>query len=78
MTNEDLIKQIEDHCSAVKMSVTSFGKYAVNDGKLVDRLRRGNTIELLTLNKITSFIASSKKAVEAECGADLGDGRGVH
>ncbi|XWN34585.1 MAG: hypothetical protein ROR55_20765 [Devosia sp.] len=41
------------------MSVSTFGKLAVNDGKLVSRLRMGASITLKTLEKIELVLNQS-------------------
>lgn len=48
----DLIKRIEKHCRDREVSVTTFGRKAVNDGKLITRLRSGKAITTDTIRKI--------------------------
>lgn len=48
----DLIQRIEKHCRDREVSVTTFGRKAVNDGKLIHRLRSGKAITTDTIRKI--------------------------
>lgn len=53
-----VIERIEAYCSAKKLPETTFGRLAVNDGKLLKRLRKGGTITLETLKSIDAAIQS--------------------
>ena len=57
----DLLREIEEFLSRHRMAKTTFGLRAVNDGKLVDRLRTG-TVTLDTAQRIRIFM----RAVDAE------------
>jgi hypothetical protein len=54
-----LLRQVEDFCRKAGMTEASFGRRAVNDGKLVTRLRQ-NTITLNTVDKIEAFLADQE------------------
>jgi hypothetical protein len=56
ITNQSIIDSIEKHCEASGMAVSTFGRKAVNDGKLISRLRDGKPINLDTYNRIMAFI----------------------
>lgn len=56
MTHDDILLSIKNHCEAARISESTFGLRAVNDGKLVDRLKSGGTITLGTLQKIKDFM----------------------
>ena len=58
MTNEELLSQISDYCRRAGMAESTFGRRAVNDGKLVHRLREGKRITIDTLNRIEAYIAA--------------------
>lgn len=58
MDNDTLLSEIHDYCAAVGMAETTFGNRAVNDGKLVSRLRSGKTITLGTFGAIKDFMAA--------------------
>lgn len=67
ITNQSIIENIEKYCQANGMAVSTFGRKAVNDGKLIARLRDGQTISIDTYNRINAFIAcdSNKQEVTA-------------
>jgi SAM-dependent methyltransferase len=56
MKNEQLLAQIADYCRSAGMAESTFGRRAVNDGKLVQRLREGGRITLDTLERIRTFL----------------------
>ena len=58
MTNDELLSQISDYCRRAGMAESTFGRRAVNDGKLVARLREGKRITIDTLNRIEAYIAA--------------------
>lgn len=60
-----LIRQIEAYCTRHGIAETTFGLRAVNDGKLVKRLRDGKTIQLDTLNKVSEFLKRKPARVAA-------------
>lgn len=64
ITNQSIIESIEKHCEATGMAVSTFGRKAVNDGKLISRLRDGKPISIDTYNRINAFIAETPQ-VEA-------------
>ena len=72
MTREQLLAEIEGFLSRpdVKMTESTFGRLAVNDGKLVPRLREGKGITLDTAAKITTFIREYRPAVQTETPAE--------
>src|SRR3954471_816965 len=59
MNNQDILSEIAEFCRHADMAESTFGRRAVNDGKLVHRLREGKRITLDTLNRIQAFIAAS-------------------
>ena len=56
MKNDPLLAQISDYCRAAGMAESTFGRRAVNDGKLVARLREGKRITTDTLDRIETFM----------------------
>ena len=58
MNNDQLLSRISDYCRQAGMAETTFGRRAVNDGKLVYRLREGKRITLDTLERIEAFVAA--------------------
>lgn len=61
ITNQSIIESIEKHCEAAGMAVSTFGRKAVNDGKLIARLRDGKPISIDTYNRINAFIADNSQ-----------------
>lgn len=64
-TAAQLLGQIEAYCRRTKTAETTFGREAVNDGKLVSRLRAGRSITLDTVAKIEAAL-SEDQSVGAE------------
>src|SRR5256885_5127307 len=59
MKNDQILSQISDFCRQSDMAESTFGRRAVNDGKLVHRLREGKRITIDTLDRIQAYIAAS-------------------
>jgi hypothetical protein len=57
MKNDQLLAQISEYCRQAGMAESTFGRRAVNDGKLVHRLREGKRITVDTLERIQAFSA---------------------
>lgn len=51
-----LLAQIEEACRRLKMAQTTFGRLAVNDGKLVTRLQSGGRVTIHTVDRVHRFI----------------------
>lgn len=64
ITNQSIIESIEKHCEATGMAVSTFGRKAVNDGKLISRLRDGKPISIDTYNRINTFIAENAQVAQ--------------
>lgn len=58
MNAQDLLQEISDYCRQTGLAESTFGRRAVNDGKLTSRLRNGGRITTETLDRIRSFIAT--------------------
>ncbi len=56
MKNDQLLAQISEYCRQAGMAESTFGRRAVNDGKLVHRLREGKRITVDTLERIRGFL----------------------
>lgn len=54
---EVLLAQIEEACRHLNIAQTTFGRQAVNDGKLVSRLQQGGRVTIQTVNRVHRFIA---------------------
>ena len=46
--NQQLLQQVERYCRSAGIAESTFGRQAVNDGKLCSRLRAGKSITLET------------------------------
>jgi len=60
MKAQDLLQEISDFCRQTGLAESTFGRRAVNDGKLANRLRNGGRITTETLDRIRSFMASNR------------------
>jgi SAM-dependent methyltransferase len=56
--NEQILQEISDFCRQRGLAESTFGRRAVNDGKLASRLRNGGRITTDTLERIRSFMAN--------------------
>lgn len=56
--NEDqkLLRDIDAFIARHAMAESTFGRLAVNDGKMVGRLRSGGSITLKTLARVRAFM----------------------
>ncbi|TCL70614.1 hypothetical protein EV286_107491 [Rhizobium sp. BK251] len=66
ITNQSIIDSIEKHCLATGMASSTFGRKAVNDGKLIARLKDGKPISIDTYNRIMAFIDAAETAEAAQ------------
>jgi hypothetical protein len=71
VTSDALLQDIADYCRSQGISEATFGRLAVNDGKLVARLREGKSITLHTLDRVRAYMERSA----APAAAVLADGR---
>ena len=55
--SETLLRDIADFCRGARMAESTFGRLAVNDGKLVSRLRLGGRVTTDTVDRVRAFIA---------------------
>ena len=57
-----LLRDIADFCREARMAESTFGRLAVNDGKLVGRLRLGGRVTTDTVERVRAFIAREPHA----------------
>jgi hypothetical protein len=57
--NDAILQEISDFCRQTGLAESTFGRRAVNDGKLASRLRNGGRITTDTLERIRAFMASN-------------------
>ncbi len=62
MNAQELLQQIADYCRHSGLAESTFGRRAVNDGKLTARLRNGGRITTETLDRIRDFMQSNQAA----------------
>jgi hypothetical protein len=55
--SEALLRDIAEYCRRAGMAESTFGRLAVNDGKLVSRLRLGGRVTTDTADRVQAFIA---------------------
>lgn len=55
-TQEELVKDIEQHLDATGIAHTKFGRDVLNDSSAIDRLRKGVDPRLSTVRKIYNHI----------------------
>ena len=58
MKAQQLLQEISDYCRQSGLAESTFGRRAVNDGKLAARLRNGGRITTDTLDRIHGFMAA--------------------
>ncbi|MGD0025578.1 MAG: hypothetical protein ABSC37_13320 [Xanthobacteraceae bacterium] len=59
MNAQQLLQEISDYCRQTGLAESTFGRHAVNDGKLAARLRNGGRITTDTLDRIHGFMAAN-------------------
>jgi SAM-dependent methyltransferase len=59
MNAQELLQKISDYCRQTGLAESTFGRRAVNDGKLTNRLRNGGRITTDTLDRIRAFMDSN-------------------
>ena len=59
MNAQQLLTELSDYCRRTGLAESTFGRRAVNDGKLAARLRNGGRITTDTLDRIHGFMQSN-------------------
>ncbi len=59
--SETLLRDIADFCRRARMAESTFGRLAVNDGKLVSRLRLGGRVTTDAVDRVHAFIAGDQR-----------------
>jgi hypothetical protein len=60
MNAQELLQEIADYCRHTGLAESTFGRRAVNDGKLTARLRNGGRITTDTLDRIRGFMTANR------------------
>jgi len=62
MNAQELLQQIAEYCRHTGVAESTFGRRAVNDGKLTARLRNGGRITTETFERIRGFMENNRPA----------------
>jgi len=57
MNAQQLLQEISDYCRQTGLAESTFGRRAVNDGKLVGRLRIGGRVTMETVERVRTFMS---------------------
>ncbi len=57
-----LMQEIQDYCRQAGIAESTFGRQAINDGKLCARLRSGKGITLATAERVQAFIREHQRS----------------
>jgi hypothetical protein len=60
LESEALLQEIAGYCRRVGMAESTFGRLAVNDGKLVSRLRFGGRVRGKTVERVRAFMTRQR------------------
>src|SRR5215468_9310699 len=63
--NEQILQEISEFCRTRGLAESTFGRRAVNDGKLASRLRNGGRITTDTLDRIRAFMAENRGEISS-------------
>jgi hypothetical protein len=58
-STDALLAEIEVHCRRTGIAESTFGRHAINDGKLCSRLRAGKNVTLSTAERVRAYIQKS-------------------
>ncbi len=64
--NDQILQEISEFCRQRGLAESTFGRRAVNDGKLASRLRNGGRITTETLERIRGFMSSASGAAPSK------------
>ena len=65
MNAQELLQEIVEFCRRTGLAESTFGRRAVNDGKLANRLRNGGRITTETLDRIRAFMDANRGTTAA-------------
>ena len=75
--SEALLRDIAEYCRSAGIAESTFGRLAVNDGKLVGRLRLGGRVTTDTVERVRALSRSSSVTAYLLCLRPLPH-RGLH
>ncbi len=61
-STSSLMQEIQDYCQQAGIAESTFGRQAINDGKLCARLRSGKGITLATAERVQAFIRENQRS----------------
>ncbi|MCH7510501.1 MAG: hypothetical protein IIB68_11795 [Proteobacteria bacterium] len=61
-STSSLMQEIQDYCQQAGIAESTFGRQAINDGKLCARLRSGKGITLATAERVQAFIREHQRS----------------
>lgn len=61
-STSSLMQEIQDYCRQAGIAESTFGRQAINDGKLCARLRSGKGITLATAERVQTFIREKQRS----------------
>ncbi|MGA8159108.1 MAG: hypothetical protein WB822_23470 [Rhodoplanes sp.] len=64
MTAQELLQEISAFCRQTGLAESTFGRRAVNDGKLAARLRNGGRVTTETVDRIRAFMENNRTSPE--------------
>jgi hypothetical protein len=64
-STQALLHEIEDYCRQAEIAESTFGRHAINDGKLCARLRSGKNVTLATAERVKAYIQNNRPAVDS-------------
>jgi len=64
-----LLQEIEHYCQRAGIAESTFGRHAINDGKLCSRLRSGKNVTLATAERVKDYIQKNQPANDTGSGA---------
>jgi SAM-dependent methyltransferase len=63
--SQTLLREISGYCRQFGIAESTFGRLAVNDGKLVNRLRFGGRVTIETVERVMAFMKDNGEAARA-------------
>ena len=61
-STDALLQEIEAYCQRAGIAESTFGRHAINDGKLCSRLRNGKNVTLATAERVKDFIQKNRNS----------------
>jgi hypothetical protein len=58
-STDELLRDIEAYCQQAGIAESTFGRHAINDGKLCSRLRSGKNVTLATAERVRAYIKNN-------------------